>query len=204
MLLHLLPARLPLRTLLLAAILLENLTDLRSPLFPSRALLLAAVLLPHLLTTGFALGAHLLAAVLLFAQRLTLLDSLLGLLSAGVHLVRPLLTACFLLLTRLLHHLLALLSKIRTLLLLPLGAFHSLAAASAAAAPLPLRGAGLALLSTAAAAFLTLDGRAATVAFSVAAAVASSSAASLTLRKRIGAGTGQNCQHSESCQIEFS
>ena len=51
---------------------------------------------------GPSSGAHLLAAVLLSARRLTLLDPLLGLLSAGVHLVRPLLSPCFLLLTRLL------------------------------------------------------------------------------------------------------
>lgn len=121
--LHLLTASLALSTLLLPAIVLAGLRPavlphalhLLAPGFAFSTLLLAAILLPcslHLLSPGFTLRALLLAPVLLCLSLLCLS----GLLPACVHLVPALLTASFLLLTHLLHHLLALLAEIRPLL----------------------------------------------------------------------------------------
>jgi hypothetical protein len=183
--------------------------------FPLGSLLLPAVLLLdahllHLLLTRRTFGSLLLAAVLLCLPGLTLLCLLSGLLAASVHLVHPLLATSFVLLTHLLHHLLALLAAILLLGPLPFDAV-----ATAAAPIRALRGACLAHLpsSSAAAAFLTLDLLAAATASSatslsrraasIAPAISTASAAAFTLAERVRLCADHDRDHGERGENEF-
>jgi hypothetical protein len=209
----LLPAGVHLRHSLLLAF-RTTILPLRLGLLPASlafdTLLLTSILqllLPHLLhlpAACFAFCALLLSAILLGLPRLTLLR----LLAASVHPVHLLLSAGFLLLTHLLHHLLALLAEIALLLLLrPRLLLAHLAAPTAPLlslrwALLALRRSGLTDLLTAAssAPTLLLHGWSATPA--ITAAVSTTSAAALTLRERIRVSSGGDRQHGERGQIE--